>query len=226
MITLVVAVLALVVGLAAVVLAALALGRSSEATDLATKANAKALPPTAGTASPGPTAATTATEPDPTATATDPQPGPTTTPTDISPSAQFTIAYEDQHLRPRSPSCGYADNTYVDLDEPRITAGQGANSEFGYHGCNPGGLDINLPFAEVSGPSATPKDCLEAIRTDPGHSPIAPTRGMTICIVTDQNAAVAQGISQKLAFVTVDAVSKEGDLGVLNLTVKAWAVPS
>jgi hypothetical protein len=86
-------------------------------------------------------------------------------------------------------------------------------------------INTGQPFAEVSGPTATPKDCLETIRKDPGRSPIAPKQGMTLCVVTDQNAAAAQGISQKLVFVTIDAVSVNNNVGVLNMTARAWTVP-
>jgi hypothetical protein len=221
MITLIVAVLALVVALAGVVLSAIALGRSGEATDPATKANNKALPAAPDKPLTEPTTTPTGAEADDQAN----EPGPTSSPTDISPRAQFTIAYEGEHLRARSVSCDSGSNTYVDLDEPRVIGREVANTEFGYQGCDPGKVNTSRPFAEISGPTATPKDCLETIRTDPGRSPIAPKSGMTLCIVTDQNAAAAQGISQKLVFVTIDAVSANNNVGVLNMTVKAWTVP-
>lgn len=220
--TLVVAVLALVVALAGVVLSAIALGRSDQTTQLATKTNNQPLPPTADAIPTEPTADPTATEP--TDQPTDP--GPTTSANDISPTAQFATAYEGQKLRVRSVACQYGGSqTYVDLDEPRITGVNETNTEFGYAGCDPGSLHTELAFAQVSGPTATPKDCLETIRTDPGRSPLAPKQGMTLCIVTDQNAAVAQGLTHKLVFVTVDSISVDGGVGVLNVTVKAWIVP-
>jgi hypothetical protein len=32
-------------------------------------------------------------------------------------------------------------------------------------------------------------------------------------------------MTQKLVFVTVDAITRSGDHGVLNITLKAWNVP-
>jgi hypothetical protein len=218
-ITLVVAVVALVVALAAVVLSAVAIGRSDEAAETVKKS--QVLPTTAADM-PSPPAETATAEDSPEPT----DAGVTPTPTDISPTAQFTVEYEGQHLRVRSVACRYGGSpTYVDLDEPRVGGTEETNMEFGYAGCDPGAFHTSLPFAQVSGPAATPKDCLETIRTDPGRAPIAPTRGTTLCIVSDQNQAAAQGISQKLAFVTVDSVSVDGGAGVLNITVKSWAVP-
>jgi hypothetical protein len=222
-VTLVVAVLALVVGLAGVVLSAMALGRSGEATDLAAKANNRVVPGTVE-----PTVAPTeepSVAPTPDGGGQTTEPGPSTSPADINPTAQFTVAYEGEHLRVRSVACGYGSNTYVDLDEPRVAGTDDAGTELGYEDCDPGKLNTGLSFAEVEGPTATPKDCLEKIRTDPGRSPVAPKPGMTLCIVTSQNAAAAQGITQKLVFVTVDSISVDNRVGVLNLTAKAWKVP-
>jgi hypothetical protein len=194
------------------VLSAIALGRSAEANELAAQANNRTLPTAAET----PRTEPAATDPDSAAS-----------PTDISPTAQFTVAYEGEHLRVRSIRCDFS-NTYafVDLDDPPRVAGTAeANTEFGYAGCEPGKIQTNLPFAQVSGPTATPKDCLETIRTDPGRSPIAPTPGMTLCILTDQNEAAAQGINQRLVFVTIDSISVDNNIGGLNITAKAWDVP-
>jgi hypothetical protein len=217
--TLVIAVLGLVVGLAGVAVAAIALGRSDRAVSLAGAAHEQPAPaPTAATttavADPGPTDATDAANPDPSAS-----------PTEISPTAQFTVKYQGQHLRIRSPGCGLGDHTYVDLDEPRVTGGTDAATEFGYADCEPGRIETTLSFAQVAGPDATPSDCLETIRTDPGRSPIAPSTGLTLCFVTSQNDAAAQGISQKLVFVTMDSISRDDNTGVLNVTAKAWDVP-
>ncbi|WP_203819456.1 hypothetical protein [Paractinoplanes ferrugineus] len=232
--TLVVAVFALVVGVAAVVMSALALGRSDDAVTIANVArNERPVPPpgppptgpppTGPPTTDRPTTGPTGTDqpaPDPTAT------GPTAGPTEISPTAKFDVAYEGEKLRVRSKSCGYSGGRmYVDLDNPPTVGVGPENAEFDYDGCDPGKIGIDLPFAQVPGATATPKDCLESIRTDPGRSPVAPTRGMTLCIVTSQDKAAAAGTTQKLVFVTVDAITVDNQTGVLNVTAKAWTVP-
>ncbi|MEU8242275.1 hypothetical protein AB0C07_28825 [Actinoplanes missouriensis] len=224
-ITLVVAALSLVVGLAGVTLSAIALGRSDEAADLAKQANDKpvaAAPTTEATGEP-PTPEPT----DPASAAPGPeQPsGAATTPADISPTADYTVSYQGEHLRVRSVGCG-PDYMAVGLDEPRVAGAGRYSTEFGVLGCHaPGEIVTDLPMATVSGPSATPFDCLETIRTDPGRSPVAPTRGMTLCLVTDQKKAIANGVTQKIVFVTVDSISVDRETVVLNLTLKAWDMP-
>ncbi|WP_433362392.1 hypothetical protein ACQPZX_30245 [Actinoplanes sp. CA-142083] len=221
---------ALVLALAGVVVSALALGRSDEAATLAASAQSAGEAPAPGAAVTG-----TATQADPIAAGTtEPATGETTdapaapeasaSPGDISPSAQFQVAYEGEHLRVRSPGCG-SSGTYVDLDKPPRVGVAYEISELSYAGCEPGQISTELQFAEVTGPTATPSDCLETIRTDPGRSPTAARRGMTLCFITSQNAASAQGITQKLVFVTVDSITRDDDTGVLNVTVKAWNVP-
>lgn len=227
--TLVVAVLSLVVGVAAVAVATMALGRSDRAVSLAGSVQAvrpsggpdRTDPITAPTA--GPAETTTPATPDDTA-----QSGgadPTATPTEINPSAQFAVAYQGQHLRVRTPNCNDGYVTNVDLDEPRVVGDDRDKAEFSYGGCGPGHLRTDLSFGQLAGPNATPADCLEKIRTDPGHSPLAPTTGMTLCFVTSQDYAASHGLTQKLALVTIDSVTTDNETGVLNVTAKAWTVP-
>ncbi|MEU8230535.1 hypothetical protein AB0C12_13155 [Actinoplanes sp. NPDC048967] len=218
MVTLVVAVLALVVGLAGVVIAAIALGRSDKATTLATSANERPLPP-ANVATPAVPEPTDPADP-PTET---PEPGATTSPGDISPTAEFAIAYQDQHLRVQTERCQSDYGAAVDFDEPRVIGG--TEGDMVYDQCNPGIIKTGLPLAEVSGQSATPADCLENIRTTPAQSPIAPAEGLTFCFLTSRNDAAAQGTTQKLVFVTVDSITEKNDHGILTITLKAWNVP-
>ncbi|MEV6301922.1 hypothetical protein AB0M02_21090 [Actinoplanes sp. NPDC051861] len=219
--TLIAAVLSIVVSSAGVIIAVMALSRSDDAVVAAEKAANAPAPTAISTDSTTPAAPET----DPTA---DPGPAETgggdPTPTDISPTAQFGVAYDGQNLRVRSVRCDYSNQTLVDLDEPRVKRTE-EYTEIGYSGCEPGAIHTGLPFAEVSGPQATPTDCLEKIRTDPGRSPIAPARGMTICVQTSQNDAAAQSITQKLVFVTVDSLTRDNDTGVLTISVKAYKVP-
>jgi hypothetical protein len=221
-VTLVVAVFALVVAAAGVFVSALALGKSDDALTTANAAKNQVPPtaaPTATAPTPGPTAGPTD-EPTTDAPTTDP----TATPTDISPTAQFEVAYEGEKLRIRSPGCNTGYRTYVDLDDPRVAVDE-EDAEFTYNDCNPGAIQTELKFAQVAGANSTPADCLETIRTDPARSPTAPERGMTLCFVTSQNTAAAQGKSQKLVFVTVDSISTDNGTGILNVTAKAWNVP-
>jgi hypothetical protein len=223
-VTLVVAVFALVVASAGIVVAAVALGRSDDAVTVANAARNQPPPviPTAEQPTAGPAATGEPTQ-DPTIDAPDDR---TTGPTEINPTAQFDVAYDGEKLRVRSPDCdNIGGKTYVDLDSPpRVGVAEGS-AELNYDGCDPGQVRIELPFAGVPGPTATPKDCLEAIRTDPGRSPVAPARGMTLCVVTSQDKAAAEGTTQKLVFVTIDAITVDNGTGVLNITAKAWTVP-
>ncbi|WP_433727319.1 hypothetical protein ACQP2Y_12070 [Actinoplanes sp. CA-051413] len=211
--------LALVVGLAGVVIAAIALGRSDKATTLATSANERPLPPAAAEPTVVPDPTTDPADP-PTET---PEPGATTSPGDISPTAEFAIAYQDQHLRVQTERCQPQYGAAVDFDEPRVIGGDAGDMV--YDQCNPGAIKTGLPLAEVSGQSATPADCLENIRTTPAQSPVAPAEGLTFCFLTSRNDAAARGTTQKLVFVTVDSITEKNDHGILNITLKAWNVP-
>lgn len=228
--TLVVAVLSLVVGVAAVAVATMALGRSDRAVSLA--GSVRDAPPAGGAGGTGPATAPTASPADTTPTPATPDDtarsggaDPTATPTEINPSAQFTVAYQGQHLRIRTPNCNDGYVTNVDLDEPRVVGDDRDKAEFSYGGCGPGHLRTGLSFGQLAGPNATPADCLEKIRTDPGQSPVAPTTGMTLCFVTSQDYAASHGLTQKLALVTIDSVTTDNETGVLNVTAKAWTVP-
>ncbi len=222
-VALIIAILALVVAASAVVLATLALGRSDDAVTTAKKAESRPLP-AATTTTPGDPPA-----PDPALSASPDADGDAdpaaSQPADISPTAQFDVAYEGEKLRVRSVSCSYSNVTNVDLDEPRVLSAAETILEFGYAQCSPGKISTNLPFAQLPGPEATPFDCLEKIRTDPGRAPVAPTTGMTLCFVTSQDVAAAGGLSQKLVFVTVDSLTEDNDTGILGITVKAWTYP-
>ncbi|MET0418781.1 MAG: hypothetical protein ABW022_22430, partial [Actinoplanes sp.] len=83
----------------------------------------------------------------------------------------------------------------------------------------------NRAVGKVASLDATPFDCQERIRTAPDSTEFAPQEGATFCLFTSQNDAAAQGISQKVVFVRVDSVTKDSDVGVLNITVKAYVVP-
>ncbi len=216
-VTLIVAALALILGLAGVVISAIALGQADKATKTAAANN---VPTAAGPATEAPQPADPAADPTTDAPA---DPGVTTSPGEINPTAEFAVKYQDEKLRVQSERCSPGYRTGIDLDEPRVLKeGEG---DITYGGCLPGTIETDLPIAEIPGQDATPADCLENIRTAPGRSPVAPSEGLTLCFLTSQNEAAAQGISQKLVFVTVDSITKDNDHGVLNITLKAWDVP-
>jgi hypothetical protein len=217
-VTLIVSALSLVVGLAGVAVAAIALGRSDRAGTLAAEANRSRPAPPAADPLPAPTGPAT----DPAAGST-PDPAVATSPGDISPTAEFIVAYQDEHLRVQSPECNYSGQAGIDLDEPRVLQGDGG--EVGYSDCNPGALHTELSFAEVGGQNATPAECLNNIRTAPAQSPVAPRDGLSLCFLTSQNDAAAQGITQKIVFLTVDSITVDNKKGVLNATLRAWDVP-
>jgi hypothetical protein len=208
-VTLTVAVLALVVGVAGVILSAIALGHADKTTALPVDLQ---LPAT--TEAPRPTDPATSNTTDPVATATG---------GDISPTAAFVIKYQSEHLRVQTESCDTVYRTGIDLDEPRVV---GDDGDITYGGCTPGNIQTELPFAEIPSQDATAADCLEKIRTAPGLSPVAPSNGQSFCYQTSQDAAVAQGITQKIVIVTIDSISKNSEHGVLNITLKAWNVPA
>jgi hypothetical protein len=167
-------------------------------------------------AAPSATPATAPSSPRPTAPAS---------PEDIDPSGAYTVAYQKQRLRVVSYRCRLDTATVVDFDEPRVNPASD-RGDAGYSDCNPGNIVSSLPLAIVSSPDASPADCLEQIRTQPARSPVAVSKGLTICFLTDANKATAQGISRKLVFLTVDAFSVESEAGVLNFTLTAWNVPT
>jgi hypothetical protein len=213
-ITLVVAVLGLVVGMAGVAIAAIALGRSDKATTLAETANNRPQPPVVVPTTAAPTA--------PAGQDTD-EPTEVNSPGEVSPTADFKVNYQDQHLRVQSQNCTGGYWTGIDLDDPRVlTEGDG---DVSFEGCNPGSVETKLQFAEVTGQAATPADCLENIRTSPAQSPVAPKPELSLCFVTSQNEAAAQGKTQKVVIMTVDSVTVNNDHGILNITLKAWDVP-
>jgi hypothetical protein len=222
-VTLVVALLTLVVAIAGIVVAAVALGRSNDATTLARSANNRPAPPppapATATATPAPTTPGAEQSPAYGQPSDDPGDGPLA---GIEPSAQFTTAYEGEPLRVRSAGCDSEEATQVDLDEPQVVGADTEHAELGYAGCSPGSVGSELAFAQVSGPDATPADCIGAIRSNPGQSPVAPAAGMTLCLVTSPETP---DVDRKLVLLTIDAISQDDEGGILEATATAWNVP-
>ena len=142
----------------------------------------------------------------------------------IDPVGEYTRAYQDERLIAESPGCVDNGNftIEIDFDRPQIDAG---TKDAIYSGCNPGTIQSRLPQAEVSGPNVTPAECLDKIRTQPAHSPIAAAKGLTICFETSAQQAAREAQTQKIVFMTVTDVSSENNRGKLYFTLTAWNVP-
>nr|BFE56409.1 hypothetical protein GCM10020063_009350 [Dactylosporangium thailandense] len=142
------------------------------------------------------------------------------------PSPTYSAAYQRQHLRAETPGCVDNGNftTGIDFDEPRADAASD-RTDVRLSGCNPGSLNSSLTQAAVPSVDATPADCLEQVRTQPVHLPIAAAKGLVLCFVTDSKTAASQGVKQKIVFMSLDSVTAQGDRGVFDLTLTAWNVP-
>ncbi|WP_146246421.1 hypothetical protein [Actinoplanes xinjiangensis] len=142
----------------------------------------------------------------------------------IDPVGDYTRAYQDERLIAESPGCPDNGNFTIgiDFDRPQIGAG---TEDAVYSGCGPGTIQSDLRQAEVSGPAATPIECLEKIRTQPTHSPITAVKGLTLCFETDARQAEREAQTQKIVFMTVTKVSIANNRGKLHFTLTAWNVP-
>lgn len=218
LVTLIVAVVALVFSLSGLVVAAIALGRSDDTSRATSGADSQRGQSTQESST---------LEPNQDLGADTGSSRTSTPPENIRPTARFDVAYGDsQHLRVRSGFCNSIAQGYVDLDQPRVLSGSSKDTaDISYQGCNPGRIITELSFAKVSGPNAAPADCLESIRTSPGQSPATAAEGTTLCFLTSPKRASYQGITPKLVFLTVDSSTTDQGDGILNVTLKAWHVP-
>jgi hypothetical protein len=146
----------------------------------------------------GPTASTVASNPVPKDTG------------DVNPQPDYTLSYEDKELH-------IPQNVDVDLDEPRVNVENGGDFRYDYTG-----LSTNNAAA-IARSDATPEDCANAIQTSPLTKPIAPSESTVLCIQTSADDASEQGVSQKLARISIKSVNKED---VVTALVSAWNVPS
>ena len=154
------------------------------------------------------TQATSAEEPAQTASST------FATPTDtggVNPQANYTLSYEDKELH-------IPQNVQVDVDEPRVNVQNGYDFQYTYRG-----FQINNAAAVARSSNATPEDCADAIQTSPLTQPIAPSEQLVLCIQTSSDDASEQGVSQKLARISIKSINKEE---VVTALVTAWNVPT
>ncbi len=213
---------ALIVALGALGVSALALARSDRTAAAGTAAAttpARRLP--SGQAAATPPAAIS-----PASQAAEPTP--TVSAGEINPSATFETVYQAQKLTIE----GVCENNNtkvgnIDIDEPRVGADQ-ARSELQYTNCSSPGYALGyagpaLHIARIGSATASPNDCADALRTAPIGLPIAPSQGLSLCIETDAAQAQSEGISQKLALLTVNSIASDGTLAV---TLTTWQVPA
>jgi cytoskeletal protein RodZ len=141
----------------------------------------------------------------------------------INPAGVFTRAYQDEHMRIEAAGCYLSWKYDIDFDTPRIDPAGGSDASF--NGCDPGSIQSDLRKAEVSGPGATPEECLERIRTQPSLSVIPISKDLTICFETNGAAAANQGQTQKIVLMTIAGVSSDNGRTILSFSLNAWNVP-
>jgi hypothetical protein len=130
----------------------------------------------------------------------------------VNPQANYTLFYEDKELHiPQS--------VQVDLDEPRVNVRNGGDFQYSPYG----GFTTSNAAAVTRSPNATPQDCADAIQTSPLTKPIAPSESLVLCIQTSAEDASDEGVSQKLARISIKSVNKED---VVTALVTAWNVPA
>ena len=129
----------------------------------------------------------------------------------VNPQANYTLSYEDKELH-------IPQNVQVDLDEPRVNAQNGGDFHYDYRG-----FQTNNAAAVARSSNATPQDCADAIQTSPLTQPIAPSEQLVLCIQTSSDDASEQGVSQKLARISIKSINKAE---VVTALVTAWNVPT
>jgi hypothetical protein len=151
---------------------------------------------------------------------TDPSTEPPTEATGVpDPHGTYTPVYQQKALR-LQPS----NQRYIDVDKPSADA-DGTRGEFQYSDTYtpPKMLFNQLTVAKLTNTDGSPGDCAEQLDSAPIDGQFTPAKGDLICVLTDANKAVDEGITRKLALLRVDAIAPDG---TMNLTVNAWSVPS
>ncbi|TMM39256.1 MAG: hypothetical protein E6F99_07430 [Actinobacteria bacterium] len=153
-----------------------------------------------------------------------PAPVPDTASSDLAPDPQFTAAYpmrQQLQLRPRG-ACTLA----VDLDEPRVNvdttvADLSLDSCAGHPALT---FAAGTAVSVTRNPGATAGECAESIRTGAlgGRVRIPVQPRTALCVATSGPAALADGLTPKIALVDVAAVAADG---TVVLVVSAWNQP-
>ncbi|MFI5954543.1 hypothetical protein [Cryptosporangium sp. NPDC051539] len=213
-----IAVVALLIAGIATVTGIIAVGRATTAAGQAERAASAAASDARG---PAPAASVKAAAPVPVPSSAPPSPSPTSTDPDrLDPGANYELAYADQLVRVQPSTC---EGTDVDLDQPRVQPASGADAS--YRNCADGlhlDFDDASRFAVTGNRDPSARDCVEAVRADPGVGWVSPVPGTTVCVLTSRMAAESAQLSTKLVRMNVESVEADGTL-LAELT--AWVVP-
>ena len=146
----------------------------------------------------------------------------------VTPDEHFELVKEKQEFKLYpAEECGYL--RYFDVDEPRAGAEREV-AEFGYGtecaSIKPH-IDItddtdDLPVSLVDSPSASAKDCAEAIQHAPVNEPVVPTEQTNLCLVTSAENAQREGTTRKVALIAVAGIGQDG---LMTIELTTWAVP-
>jgi hypothetical protein len=203
-----ISVAALVVSLVSLVLGTIALVNSSSVTDESTPAESgpivTLLPATPGESATGSISGT----------------GPTTTA-----EPQAPPAYRTQTLT-LSPGTGCSSSRAVDLDEPAVGGPEKA-ADLNYRWSCTRGVPGTLTFtgdevAEAPTGTATPQQCLDAIRTAPISTEVTPEKDLALCAVT--NGITEKGKTDH-RLVTLLVITEVGTNSALTVEVTGWTLP-
>jgi hypothetical protein len=223
LLTLSVAVLALLVAVASAALSWRALDQANDARDIA---NAKGGVPV-GPASAQPTGVSTPNpSPEPPATADVPTPPPAEGEAPVlDAQTQYGVKYTNQSM---TIPAGCNDNVYIDLDEPRVGVDPGDADVQYYDPCgnDPATLDLSdqVRGSEAPTTTVTPIECADRIRTSPLGQGKQPVRtGRVFCIMTSLGAAKSRGDTWKMVVLSVVATGQDGTVSV---KASAWDIPA
>jgi hypothetical protein len=223
LVTVCVAVLALIVALASAALSWRALDQANDARDIA-KAGQGGVP--AGAASGQPVVASTL---EPSAAGTPTVDVPTEPaegePPVLNAQTQYGVKYANQSM---TIPAGCGDYINIDLDEPRVSVDQG-DADVQYLdpcGNDPGTLALSddVQGSEAPATTVTPIECADRIRASPLGQGKQPVRtGRVFCITTSLGAAKSRGDTWKMVVLSIVATGKDG---TVSIKASAWNIPA
>jgi hypothetical protein len=229
LVAVVVAVVAVLVSVVSMLVAWRALDQASDARDIAVAAGGGASTgpgTTAGAPGSGAPAATSneASPADPGAT-TGTDPSSTGEPPPLNENTVYTVKYESQPLIFRlTSSCT---SMGADLDDPRVNVSSGDVELEG--ACSSTGppvltLGDGAQGSQSGAAGMTPQDCYERIRYDPiaGDAKVPVRKGTVVCVMTSRQAAITQGIPQRMVRLQITGVGSDG---AVTIEATAWNIP-
>jgi hypothetical protein len=226
LVTLAVAVVALLLAFVSSVVAWRAASRAGDAVDrVAALEKAKAVAPQPESTTTPPVADQPANQP-----TDEPTDEPAEQPTGAVPTLDAQTQYKTRYTgQPLKIAAGCGQTVYLDLDEPRVQVDTSI-AEFNYYdGC--GGepahfrMQSGIDGSQVPSTSVTPVECAEQIRANPllHNANIPVHRGDVFCVTTSLDNARAAGISWKMVMLTILATAQDG---TVSLKANAWDIPS